>query len=311
MPSPRFIVSTGRCGSTLLASLLGAHPSVLNISELFAALQPRAFPPCEISGADFWTLLSRPQPAWTIALQHGIEPSEFAYRVDAGARFDRQTGVPPILAVCLPTLGADPDRLYREPREIVPTFRPAEIGTHYRTLFSWLATRLGKAAWVERSGGSLAYAGDIAARFKDGRFVHLYRNGCETALSMSEHTLFRMAIVRETLTTALGHDPYEPNATGPAASLPHGLERLLPDTFDPLAFRNLQIPPEQFGRRWSAMILLGTGRLAAVPDSNVCHVSYEESPPRQSPPSRASSRSTSSDTFPGLARTRRGPGETA
>ena len=31
----RFVVGTGRCGSTLLSKMLGAHRSVLNLSEVF------------------------------------------------------------------------------------------------------------------------------------------------------------------------------------------------------------------------------------------------------------------------------------
>jgi hypothetical protein len=257
--------------------MLGAHPSVLNVSELFAGLQPRAFPPGEISGERFWRMLREPQAAWSVALRHGLEPSEFAYPLDARGRFDRLTGVPPILGVCLPTLTDEPDLLYRELEEAVPSFPAGRIGALYGLLFRWLAERFDKPLWVERSGGSLSYVEDIAAQFERPRFIHLYRNGCDTAVSMSRHSFFRMAVVREMLTAALGHDPFEKGAREPDTSLlSPELQRLLPDTFDPQTLRDLSIPLERFGRRWSAMILHGTGRLARLSNADVCHLSYEE-----------------------------------
>lgn len=277
MTTPRFIVSTGRCGSTLLSTLLGAHPAVLNVSELFAALQPGGFPPLEVSGEAFWAMLAKPKQAWTIALRHGLEPREFAYPVDGGARFNRNTGVPPIAAICLPTCSDDPDLLFRELESVVPTFPDAKVGVLYTSLFERLVERLGKTVWIERSGGSLAYCREISAHFEQGKYVHLYRNGYDTAVSMSRHIFFRMGVVREMLTEAVGFDPYESARPGAGQlRLTPELERLLPETFDPQAFWRLPIPMDRFGRRWSAMILHGTNQLAKLPESQVCHVSLEQ-----------------------------------
>jgi hypothetical protein len=38
MPDARFIIGTGRCGSTLLSRMLRLHPRVLELSELFVGL---------------------------------------------------------------------------------------------------------------------------------------------------------------------------------------------------------------------------------------------------------------------------------
>jgi hypothetical protein len=227
----------------LLSRLLAAHPAVLSLSEVFSAAQPGALPSGEVAAERFWDILSRPQPFWTMALQHSLEPDEFAYPIDRGGRFDRQTGVAPIAAVCLPGISNEPDRLYGELEAVVRGFPAAEVGVLYRTLFDWLVDRQGARVWVERSGGSLAYCGEIAAHFKDARFVHVYRDGCETALSMSRHPFFRLAVARGTLTRKLDYDS--------------------------------AIPLEVFGRRWSAMILHGTGALKRQ-NADVWHVSYED-----------------------------------
>jgi putative sulfotransferase len=255
--------------------LLAQHPSVLSVSELFSAVQPRAFPPGEISGERFWAILSEPQPIWTVALRHRLEPREFLYPVDAGKRFDRQTGVPPIAGVCLPAIADDPDALYAELEQVVPRFPVAEVSVLYRLLFEWLMERLGKQLWVERSGGSLQYVGELAARFPGAKFLHLYRDGRETALSMSRHTSFRMRLVSEMLARALGRDPFDGGSEPSDASVPTELKGLLPEDFDPDTFWQLPIPIERFGRRWSAMILLGTHRLASLPQANVTHLAYE------------------------------------
>jgi putative sulfotransferase len=273
--TPRFIVSTGRCGSTLLSTLLGQHSSVLSVSELFAAVQPRAFPPGEITGERFWAILSEPQAIWTVALRHRLEAREFLYPVDAGKRFDRQTGVPPIACVCLPAIVDDADALYSELERAVPRFPAAQIAVHYRLLFAWLVERLGKHCWVERSGGSLQYVGQLADRFPGAKFLHLYRDGRETALSMSRHTFFRMRLAWETRAAALGRDPSNGESESGDTSLPNELDGLLPEGYDPRTLWQLPIPIERFGRRWSAMILLGMHRLASLPRANVRHLSYE------------------------------------
>src|SRR5882757_8223355 len=111
---PRFIVSTGRCGSTMLSTLLGRHPEVAALSEVFATLYPRGFPAATIDGEAFWTILSEPDELWTAALMRGHEPPEFRYPLANDSRFDRRSGVPPIAAICLPSLSDDPDGVYAQ-----------------------------------------------------------------------------------------------------------------------------------------------------------------------------------------------------
>jgi putative sulfotransferase len=256
--------------------MLAAHPDLLNLSELFAALQPDAFPPGKLAGAEFWRLLSEPTPAWSVVVAHGLEPPEFLYPIDRGGRFDRTTGVAPVAAICLPSVTNDPDALYDDLGAVVPTFPTSCIGEHYKRLFGWLADRLARPAWFERSGGSLRYCGQIVSQFGEGRFVHLYGDGYETAVSMSRHPFFRMAIVREMLTAALGFDPYARGVPfAPATAVPRELSRLLPQTFHARALHDVRIPLDRFGRRWSAEILHGTAQLGALPRGSVHHISLQ------------------------------------
>jgi hypothetical protein len=254
MSSPRFIVGTGRCGSTLLSSLLATHPSVLGVSELFSALGSRRFPEGTLTGSQLWAMLSEPVPAWTLALQRRLEPAEFLYPVDAGGRFDRRTGVPPIAAVCLPALTSEPDALYGKLEDVVPRLPAGRFGDVVGALLDWLAAQFDRTMWIERSGGSLAYAGGLASHFKDARFVHLHRSGPETALSMSRHPFFLMDVSR-------GFESLDPGALQPGA-----------------------VSAERFAIRWSATILQGTSQLATLPRDRVYHAAYEDLlsvPPRR------------------------------
>lgn len=230
--------------------MLGSHPHVLSISELFSSLQPGAFPAERVSGGEFWSLLSRPRELWTMALTRRIEPPEFRYPVDAPrAFFNRRSGVPPVAAVCLPAISNEPDRLYAELARVVPRFRPAHVGTHYDRLFSWLVQRFGRRFWIERSGGSLGYVGDIARAFPEAKILHLYRNGCEVAISMSQHPFFRLELLAQRSVRG-GSQFDDPSRPSPSVT--------------------------RFGLRWSAWVVRGMSTLRSLPSGTVRHLAYEE-----------------------------------
>lgn len=265
MSRARFIVGTGRCGSTLLGMLLAGNPGVLNLSEFFSAIQPGALSRRTVGGRDFWALLSTPREAWTDVLERRVEPPEFRYPIDQpGMRFTRQSGVPPIACVCLPTITDDPDGLYSELERVVPAFSECPIGTQYRRIFEWLSDRLAKRVWIERSGGSLAYARELSDHFANAKFLHVYRSGPETAISMSRHLFFVSQVTRS------------------RSSLPHGSRVGAPDVPGSaddtwVGHHRLDIPSvARFGLRWSAMILMGTTALSKLPRENVKHLSFEQ-----------------------------------
>src|SRR5262249_60770926 len=54
------VVSTGRCGSTMLSNMLRLNPEILSLSEFFSLLMPDPFPAGELDAAAYWRLLSGP-----------------------------------------------------------------------------------------------------------------------------------------------------------------------------------------------------------------------------------------------------------
>jgi putative sulfotransferase len=108
----RFIVGTGRCGSTLLSRMLAEHPGALSISELFNGIDMSLrFSPEAIDGERYAALIAAEQPFVTAVLRRGYEAAEIVYPFDRG-RHRRDAPLPWILVSMLPRLGDDPDALF-------------------------------------------------------------------------------------------------------------------------------------------------------------------------------------------------------
>jgi hypothetical protein len=192
----RFVVGTGRCGSTLLSRMLAEHREVVSIHELFTGLDwGRRFAPGPVSGAALAELLASEQPVTTEVLRRGHTSDEIRYPFGA-PQATRAPGdpVPWILITMLSRLSEDPEPLYEEVLTWAAAQPERPLPDHYRTLFGWLARRCGGSLWVERSGSSLDYLTDLVAAFPAGRFVHLHRDGHEAALSIREHPFFRLGV---------------------------------------------------------------------------------------------------------------------
>jgi hypothetical protein len=248
----RFIVGTGRCGSTLLSTMIAKNPAVLSLFEFFNGLDAtRRFRREPMSGGEYRDLICEVHPFLHMVLERGYDVPEVTYPFGApAARFTRESGVPWVLGVTLPRLSERPDALYDELRawlERAPARPPAE---HASALFAWLMTRSGKKAWVERSGGALDYLGALDAHFGGARFLHIHRAGEEAALSMREHHAYRLAIM---LTYQL------PPGAGRSTE---ALRSAVPD--DDRIGRMLESRPsaEYFGRFWTEQVRRG---MAAVP----------------------------------------------
>jgi putative sulfotransferase len=277
--APVFIVSTGRCGSTMLSNMVRLHPRLLSISELFASIQPVAFPPGVITAQDFWTILARPLPLHEWLFTHGLVPDEVTYDWRSpSARFRSPGTIPPIALTTLPHLSDRPDELLGEIGALIATFPPAPIEQHYRRLFDRLCDRFAREIWVERSGGSLELLPMMAERFPDARFVHLWRDGRETALSMSRHPIFRIRVVMDQLQQWLGDEALINGAPQDVIEqkVPREWRPMLPWAFEPSAFARFDLPLEEFGRRWSDQIIAGVDCLAALPPQRVMTMSFEQ-----------------------------------
>lgn len=272
---PLLVVGSGRCGSTLISNLLSDAPEILSLSEFFFSLQPNGFSTEPVDGAEFWRWMSVPHLETRIMGEFGVLPKEFLYDLHGGHRFDVETGIPPILLTALPALTPDFMALYDELEAWVPRQPQADVSTHYRTLFGWLADRLGKARWSERSGGSSAYLAELIATFPDARFVHVYRDGVPAALSMNRHLNFRMEQIRGQFRRDTGFDPWTGDEPPPGWEPTPDLVRFMPDDFDVDAFVSLYLPRRKLGGYWSRMIRLGIRNLRTFDQDRVHHLCYE------------------------------------
>ena len=272
--APIFIVGTGRCGSTLLSTLLRRNPFVLSLSEFLTFLRPYTFAQEWLDGAQFWRLLSLPRPTHTVLLRHGLEVEEFLYPRLPLARHNGEDGIPPLLLTTLPHLSDDPDALYDEIGTVVRAWPAARPATQYLRLFEWLRARFDRQVWVERSGFSLDLVPHLIGHFPTAKFVHLYRDGPECALSMSRHHYFRLAVIGRQIAERLGTDPYDSPGVLAPEDAPAPLRALLPQTFDPAVYRETALRPALFGAVWSALIAKGLAYLAQLPSERVLSISY-------------------------------------
>ncbi len=98
----RFIVGTGRCGSTLLSRMLAEDQSLLMVFEFFSGLDiTRRFSADLLDGEAFATLISQETPAVTMAMRRGYEVAEIVYPFGTRSRYKRGEGLPWILAATL------------------------------------------------------------------------------------------------------------------------------------------------------------------------------------------------------------------
>jgi hypothetical protein len=192
----RFVVGTGRCGSTLLSLMLGQHSKVVTIHEFFPGLDwVGRFRPGDVPATELMKLVSAHQFVATAVLARGHSPDEVQYPIDRpGMRYKRGDEIPWLLVAMLPRLTENPDALFDQLVAYAATLPTQPLANHYLRLFEWVAARFERPVWVERGGGSLEFLGDLVSLYPNARFLHIHRDGHETALSLRAHPFFRMAI---------------------------------------------------------------------------------------------------------------------
>ncbi|MFF7649085.1 sulfotransferase family protein [Streptomyces sp. NPDC007983] len=254
-----FVVGTGRCGSTALSEVLRLHPHILSLSELMASLEPSALPEGALSGEEFWEILATPPAFANRLIREGFGLPEHTYPGSGGRFSAAGVGIPAVAMTTLPHLSDDPDALFDALRPVVCGRPRGPVGEHHRALFDALAERFGSRAVVERSGYSLRLVPRLREVFPEARFVHLYRDGADCALSMSRHPGFRMI-----------------QLTREGGDVPGELAALMGDEsaeVKPLLTR--PVPLAAFGRLWSDTVIEGLRYLDALPGGLVLPLSYE------------------------------------
>ncbi|MGH0030254.1 MAG: sulfotransferase [Myxococcota bacterium] len=266
----RFVVGSGRCGSTLLSRMLACHRDVASLFEYFNGIDmARRFAPEPVSGAALAELVSAEQPFVTAVLRRGYPVSEIVYPFDGAGRHRREDPLPWILVSMLPRLSDDPDALFDAAMAFLRG-RPARPApAHHLAFFDWLAERSGRRCWIERSGSSIDYLGGLHAAFPGARFVHIHRDGPETALSMREHHAYRLPI------SILYQAPLDGGET--LADLGPLDLHAAPTGSDPISRILASRPPAAtFGRYWNDQIAHGFQALAGIEPSRVHTVRFED-----------------------------------
>jgi putative sulfotransferase len=283
MSTPTFVVGTGRCGSTMLSSMLRVHPHVLSLSEFFGFLGAYgarladAFSQEPIDGRRFWTIVAAINPLSRFAYRHRVTCAEQLYPYEAAdSRFSSATGVPAILQTTLPHLADDPDTLFDLLAAEIYQWPAAMIGESYNRLFRWLAAHFGKSLWIERSGTSLRLIEELVSTFPGARFIHITRDGRDAAVSMQEHSIFRLGLAMTSLEQFLGVDPLESSDRTGLDRVPDELRALLPERFDGDAFRAFRVPLPVCGEYWAFQIDTGLKLLRALPADRLLTLRYED-----------------------------------
>jgi hypothetical protein len=266
----RFVVGSGRCGSTLLSRMLACHPQVASLFEYFNGIDmARRFAETPVGGPELAELVAAEQPFVTAVLRRGYEVPEIVYPFDGGGRYRPQDPLPWILVSMLPRLSDDPDRLFDAALAFLRAqpARPARL--HHLAFFDWLAGATGRALWIERSGSSIDYLEDLARAYPDARFLHLHRDGRETALSMRSHHAYRLPI------SILYRAPLDTGET-PADLGP--LDLHAPPTGSDAISRILasRPPSAYFGRYWADQIEHGYRAVPRLSHGRYLEVRFED-----------------------------------
>lgn len=274
---PLFIVSTGRCGSTMLSRMLAMHPQVASISEFFTSLAPWAFNKNPVDGPNLWYLLSLPRAnhrIWLRLMERGITIDEFRYPLDRLDRY-RESGIPPLLTMTLTELSDKPEELHDALRIFVESLPMANLGTQYIRVMDWFSQQMGRGRWVERSGSSLGFIEPIMHYFPQAKYVHIWRDGREMALSSSKFPPMRLSMVSRDFQAKVGKTMYERIPEKDVPKLPEQYRELVAPNFSVDAYQRLSLPLERFGEVWSNMMCRAMPLLAKLPPDRVLHVQYE------------------------------------
>jgi len=197
----RFIVGTGRCGSTILSKMMNLHPDVAVFSEFLIAMDfTKKFGERQVSGDELADIIDCGVAAGSGAFKkivaHLVTP-EVVFEggvtsLPKDASKYRDNVFPDMLLLPLPHLFDEPAEVFEELVKFARAQPVRALSQHYLAIFEWLTRKAGKTIWIERSGGSIAWMSEMIDLFPDAKFLHLHRNPLDVALSMQRHNHFRV-----------------------------------------------------------------------------------------------------------------------
>lgn len=258
----------------MLSNMVRTHPDILSVSEFLTSLSSRALRGASMTGEAVFRRLNTLSPAGQALLGNGLFMDEFLYELGPGARY-RAGEVPAIMCATLPHLSDDPERLWDDLAAALRLRGEDSLAAHYRFVFEWLADRFGKKAWIERSGASLLFVPELDRLFPGARFVHVFRDGRDTAMSMHGHHFFKLRIQAAEQLRMVGLDPFHPfNWLGTSPWMPF-FERWRFRFFSADRYRRTRFRLTSAGWFWSRMIELGSEYLNALPAHRVLAMRFE------------------------------------
>ncbi|MEV6343806.1 hypothetical protein [Actinoplanes sp. NPDC051851] len=219
------IISSGRCGSTLLSDLIKEEPDSLSAQEFFMSVPWKSYRE-EMTGQEYWDVLASPREEMATLYRIGMQPKEVRNYPATGRWAAIGAGMPRVLGITLSKVTDDPDTLYDRLAELVPGFPTQSLAGHHRSFLDLVAELLGRKRWVERSGGSSQIAKSILDDFSDARIVYLTRNWADTAKSMSRHSSFQLIQLRLEALRQYGVDPFR---VRPEDVIPVEMKPYMPD----------------------------------------------------------------------------------
>ena len=272
---PVLVLSTGRCGSTMISELLNRHPAVLSLSEFLVLLGQEAFARRNPTGPQMWRMMSRQSPALNAMMRTGAVMEEVLYPLGTpGARFGAGD-VPPIAMVALPHLTAQHEALFDELSAVVSDRPRMPLAAHYEAVFQHLGRKYGRRVWVERSGGSLMFARKALRLFPEARVIHVFRDGRDTAMSMAGHPNFRILVAAMESYRRFGLDAGAAFLRDEGRMANVWLERAIFPFIDaPKLAARATLP--QFGAFWSRLIEVGRQVMADLPPERVLQLRFED-----------------------------------
>jgi len=240
------VIGTGRCGSTLISDLVNQHPDILSLSEFFVMAGFGLFRIKEpIDGPALWEKCSYMSDHAAGILTAG-PPVEILADVSGGEPYP-----PPLDLITIPHIArrsGEPEDAVRECFRVAITIQPElQAHEHFDQIFEALRLCFQKKDWVERSGTSLEHAKHFLKSFPTARYLHIWRNGVDTALSMATHLYLRVRIAYQW--------------TRKDMTVPEALA--------------VEVPIAEYGHYWSNQIVSGLEALNQA-GVEILHVQYEQ-----------------------------------